>query len=31
LTETTVMDHAENSANILEELSRTGVIVQDFV
>jgi diguanylate cyclase len=27
LTETTVMDHAENSVNILEELSRMGVIV----
>jgi len=27
LTETTVMDHAENSINILEELSRMGVIV----
>jgi diguanylate cyclase len=27
LTETTVMDHAENSVSILEELSRMGVIV----
>jgi diguanylate cyclase (GGDEF)-like protein len=27
LTETTVMDHAENSVNVLEELSRMGVIV----
>jgi diguanylate cyclase (GGDEF)-like protein len=27
LTEKTVMDHAENSVNILEELSRMGVIV----
>jgi diguanylate cyclase (GGDEF)-like protein len=27
LTEATVMDHAENSVNILEELSRMGVIV----
>jgi diguanylate cyclase len=27
LTETTVMDHAENSVQILEELSRMGVIV----
>jgi diguanylate cyclase len=27
LTETTVMDHAENSVHILEELSRMGVIV----
>jgi diguanylate cyclase len=27
LTETTVMDHAESSVNILEELSRMGVIV----
>jgi len=27
LTETTVMDHAETSVNILEELSRMGVIV----
>jgi diguanylate cyclase (GGDEF)-like protein len=27
LTETTVMDHAENSVEILEELSRMGVIV----
>jgi diguanylate cyclase (GGDEF)-like protein len=27
LTETTVMDHAENSVNILEELSRMGVLV----
>jgi diguanylate cyclase len=27
LTETTVMDHAENSVGILEELSRMGVIV----
>jgi diguanylate cyclase (GGDEF)-like protein len=27
LTEMTVMDHAENSVNILEELSRMGVIV----
>jgi diguanylate cyclase (GGDEF)-like protein len=27
LTETTVMDHAENSVNILQELSRMGVLV----
>ena len=27
LTETTVMDHAENSVHILEELSRMGVVV----
>jgi hypothetical protein len=33
LTETIVMDHAENSVSILEELSRTGVIasIDDFV